>query len=82
MNARIRQYLFGTIFFGVGIYQLISKDYLEASLYCLAGLAFVFNTLTSEPRFLPQKRILVVITWILIIVTAVLFLYLIQFKYL
>ncbi len=80
MNSLSRQYLFGSIFFAVGIYHLWIREYLEASLYCLAGLAFIVNTLTSEPRLAEYKKILVAITWILIIATAILFLYLLQVR--
>lgn len=81
MNARTRQYLFAVIFLGIGAYQLYKKDYLEAALYLLAGSAFLFNTLTTEPSLFSYKKILVIITWVLIIVTALVFLYVMQFKY-
>ena len=82
MNAKSRQYLFGLIFFGVGIYQLVNKDYLEAGLYGVAGLAFICNTLTLEPKLIEYKKALVATSWVLIIATGILFLYLLQFKYL
>jgi hypothetical protein len=82
MNARTRQYLFGFIFFAVGIYQLTRHDALEASLYIAAGAAFVFNTLAMEPRLIAFKKILVIITWVLIAGTGLLLLWLVQFKYL
>lgn len=82
MNARTRQYLFGAIFIGVAIFQLLNKDYLEFSLYAVAGIAFIVNTLTLEAKLFKYKKPLIVITWLLIIATAILFLYLLQFKYL
>jgi hypothetical protein len=82
MNARQRQYLFGIIFLGFGIYQLVLKDMLEASLYMVAGAAFIFNTAASEPSLSKHKKLLVVITWVLIITAGLLFLYLLQFKFL
>lgn len=81
MNARTRQYLFGVIFFAVGIYQLSVNDLLEFSLYGLAGASFVVNALTLEPRLQTVKKPLVIFSWILIISTGILFLYLLQFKY-
>ena len=81
MKALTRQYLFGVIFIGVAVYQLVGKDYLEFSLYGVAGLAFVFNALTFEPKLFPYKRFLVITTWVLIITSGLLFLYLLQFKY-
>lgn len=82
MNARIRQYGFAGIFLAVGIYQLVQRDLLEASLYLVAGLAFVLNALATEPRLLPFRKGIVITTWILIIISGILFLYLLQEKYL
>lgn len=82
MNPRMRQYLFGAIFLAFGIYQLIKKDMQEAALYMVAGAAFVFNTVATEPALAQYKKILVVITWVLIITAGILFLYLLQFKFL
>jgi len=82
MNARQRQYLFGAIFLAFGIYQIVKKDMLEASLYMVAGAAFIFNTIATEPALAQYKKVLVIITWALIIVSGILFLYLLQFKFL
>jgi len=82
MNARQRQYLFGAIFLAFGIYQLVLKDWLEATLYMVAGAAFIFNTIASEPTLANYKRILVAITWVLIVTAGILCLYLLQFRYL
>jgi hypothetical protein len=81
MNALTRQYLFGVIFIGVGIYQGTIGDYLETSLYSLAGLAFIVNAATMQPQLVKYKKPLVIVSWILIITTGLLFLYLLQFKY-
>ena len=82
MNAKSRQYLFGLLFIAFGVYQLTVKDYLEFSLYALAGTAFIVNCLTMEPRLFAYKKPLVIVSWILIGATGILFLYLLQFKYL
>ncbi len=82
MNARTRQYFFGIIFLAVGIYQLVKKNSLEATLYMVAGAAFVFNTLATEPKFTDAKKVLVIITWGLIVAAGILFLYLLQFRFL
>ncbi|HET9053563.1 MAG TPA: hypothetical protein VFM90_05285 [Cyclobacteriaceae bacterium] len=81
MNAIQRQYLFGLIFFGVGVYYIVNGSWLEASLYLVAGLAFVFNALVLEPKLAKHKKPLTVISWILIIGTGLLLLYLIQFHW-
>ena len=71
MDSRIRQYLFGLIFFGFGVYEFKKNDPLEASVYLLAGLAFIFNNLVSEPSLLAYKKLLVTITWTLIIAASI-----------
>ena len=82
MDSRIRQYLFGLIFFGFGVYEFKKNDPLEASVYLLAGLAFIFNNLISEPKLVDYRKLLVTITWILIIAASIVFLYILQFKFL
>ena len=81
MSPSIRQYIFGSLFFAFGMYYMIKRDYVEGSLYCLAGLSFIFNTLTTEPSLSPYKKRLVIVTWVLIIITAIVFLWVLQFKY-
>lgn len=82
MIARLRPYLVSFLFFLVGAYQVYAGDLLEASLYILASLAFAFNSMAAEPKLVTYKKTIVLITWSLIIVTGILFLYLLQFKYL
>ena len=82
MDSHLRQYLFGLIFFGFGIYEFMKNDPLEASVYLIAGLAFIFNNLVSEPRFFNYRKTLVTITWVLIIAASIIFLYVLQFKFL
>jgi hypothetical protein len=82
MNSYRRQYLFGALFLSFAIYQAVVGDMLEFSLYGIAGLAFILNASTFEPRLIAYKKPLVITTWLLIAVTGVLFLYLLQFKYL
>jgi hypothetical protein len=82
MDSRTRQYLFGLIFFGFGIYEFTKNDPLEAAVYLSAGLAFICNNLVSEPRLYEYKKFLVTLTWILIIAAGGIFLYVLQFKFL
>ncbi len=82
MKTHSRQYLFGLIFLAVGVYQLFKKDMLEFSLYSFAAAAFIVNALTLEAKFARYKKPLVIASWILIAATGMLFLYLLQFKYL
>lgn len=81
MNALQRQCLFGLIFISVGVYQLTIRDFLEFSLYIAGGLAFIVNALTMEPTLAVYKKPLVVVSWVLIITTGLLLLYLVQFRW-
>lgn len=81
MNSRVRQYIFGFIFFGIGVYYLLQNNYLEASLYVLAGLSFTVNTLVNEPALSAYRKLLTIATWSLIIITSILFLWVLQSKY-
>jgi len=82
MNTQTRQYFFALIFIGIGIYQAIKGQYLELALYGTAGLAFVMNSLTLEPRLIAYKKPLVIITWVFIAAAVLVFIYVLQFKYL
>ena len=83
MNAQTKQYLFGALLLAFGLYLLFyKKDFLEASLFLLAALAFGVNTLVSEPRMVAYKKPLTIVSLILIITTGLVFLWVIQFKYL
>jgi len=81
MNATQRQYLFGLIFFCVGIYYITGTSWFESSLYIVAGLAFVVNALTLEPKLIKYKKPLSILSWILIIASGLLLLYMVQFKW-
>ena len=82
MDSRTRQYLFGLIFFAFGVYEFMKNDPLEAAVYLSAGLAFICNNLVSEPRLFQYKKILVTLTWVIIFAAGIIFLYVLQFKFL
>lgn len=81
MNSQTRQYLFGLIFIAVGGYQYYINDMLEFSMYVCAGSAFIVNALTTEPGLLSYKKPLVIVTWVLIVATALQFFYLLRYKF-
>jgi hypothetical protein len=77
MDSRLRQYLFGLIFFGFGVFEFKKNDPLEASVYLLAGLA-LFLFILSRTKAPSHKRLLVVVTWALIIAASIVFLYVLR----
>ena len=81
MSTTSRQYVFAAIFIAVAVYQATRKDYLEVILYTMAGMAFILNALSLEPRLEQYKRGLVITTWGLIVATGIFFLYMLQFKF-
>lgn len=82
MKSTKSQYIFGALFFAIGIYQLAIGDLAEFSLYAAGGSAFIVNALSLEPRMARHKKTLAIVSWLLIFVTGALFLYMLQFKYL
>jgi DMSO/TMAO reductase YedYZ heme-binding membrane subunit len=82
MDSRLRQYLFGLVFFGFGVYEFKKNDPLEAAVYLTAGLAFIFNNLVGEPKLVAYRKPLIITTWALIIAASIIFLYVLQFKFL
>lgn len=82
MKRTSRLYLFGAIFIGLGIYYAAQRDYLELCLYALAGLSFIVTALTLDPKSEAFRKPLVILSWVLIAATGILFLYMLQFKYL
>lgn len=80
MKSRNMHYFFGSIFIAMAIYQWTIKDMQEFTLYGLAGLAFIVNTMAMEPRLASYKKPLTIFTWLLMVATGILFLYLLQFK--
>lgn len=81
MRSSSRQYIFATIFIGVGVYQAVKGDMVEFWFYLMAGSAFILNALSIEPRLAAYRKALVIAAWILIGATAVFFVYLLQFKF-
>jgi hypothetical protein len=81
MKSTHRQYLFGLIFLAVAAFQLYARDLLEFTLYIVVGAAFIVNALTLEPKLAAHKLILVIASWILIILSGIMFLYLLQYKW-
>lgn len=82
MKSSRSQYIFGALFFAIGIYQLAVRDMAEFSLYAVAGSAFIVNALSMEPRFQRHKKALAIVSWLLIFATGLIFLFMLQFKYL
>jgi ABC-type branched-subunit amino acid transport system permease subunit len=80
MNNKSLNLAFAIGFFILGLYNLYRMDLQEVCLYFLAALAFVFNILASEPTLLRYKKPFTIMTWVLMVVTGLLFLYLLQFK--
>lgn len=80
INSKKLHYFFGSIFIAMAIYQWTIHDMQEFTLYGLAGLAFIINTMAMEPRLSSYKKPLTIFTWLLMIATGILFLYLLQFK--
>ncbi len=80
-TAHQRQYLFGALFIAFGIYRAWAGDYLEFSLYAMAGGAFIGNALIAEPALAHWRKVLIIADWALIIAAAFLFFFVIRYRY-
>ena len=74
-DSRI-QYLVGAVMIAFSLYQIYVKQFWEFSLYFSAGLAFVTMGLIVRNVFPKQKRLLNVVSWVLIITAGFILLFL------
>lgn len=78
MKGSVIQYIVGILMLSFSFYQLYIKDYWEASLYITAGLAFLIMGLIKNNALPRYRSILNVLSWILILLAAFLFLFLVR----
>ncbi len=69
----------GLGFFVFGIYELSRGRVEEMIMYSLVGLAFVFTWWSTRPGLEPKnKRMLTIISWVLILAAGFTFLFLVR----
>ena len=73
-----RQYLFGLAFIILSLFYFFKARDIEGALCVLAGLSFITNQLTAEPKLFAYKKMLVIATWIFILITGVFFFYVLR----
>jgi len=73
MNTTTRQFVFGLIFMGIGIYRIVNGDLVDFGLYASAGAAFVANGLSAVPALSKYSRGFAILTWVLIFVAGIFF---------
>jgi hypothetical protein len=73
MNVSTRQFLFGAVFIGIGVYRWVHGDSIDFGLYATAGAAFIANGLTSVESLAGYKRALAITTWVLIFIAGIFF---------
>ena len=74
-NSRV-QYLVGALLLAFSIYQILRREYWEFTLYLSAGLAFTIIGLISNDVFPSYRKILNVVSWVLIITAGFVLLFL------
>ncbi|MCZ8022572.1 MAG: hypothetical protein O9302_12960 [Cyclobacteriaceae bacterium] len=73
-----RQYLFGLAFIVLSLFYFFKSRDTEGTLCVLAGLSFITNQITAEPKLFEYKKMLVIATWIFILITGVFFFYVLR----
>lgn len=72
------RYLIGGAMILFGLFEVYRGNFWESSLYFTAGLAFVSIGMLMSERFLPYKKILNVVSWVLILAAVLLFFFLLR----
>lgn len=79
MNKRLtHEYGFTIAFFALAIYQLLKPNYMEMALYLVAGTAFLLMGLIKNGYFAKYKKLVDIISWILIVATVFYFLFMLR----
>lgn len=72
------QYIIGALFIGFAIYQIYRNEPWEFAMYSVAGAAFITIGLVKDNKFEQHKKLLNIISWILIITAGFLLMFLIR----
>jgi len=77
-KGSLLQYLVGGIMIAFSMYQVYLDDLWEFALYATGGAAFISVGLIKDNAFKNHKKLLSVVSWILILLTAFLFFFLVR----
>ena len=72
------QYLVGAALVLFSLYQVRRNEYWEYAMYCCTGLAFIVMGLIKDKVLIRYGTLLNVLSWILITLSALLFLFLVR----
>ena len=78
MKRASKQYLVGSLLLAFSVYQLWVPDFWEFSLYATTGLAFLVMGMIASKRFPKQNKLLTALSWILILASVFLLLFLVR----
>jgi len=73
-----KQYIPALLLIVFALYQLIKPDYWEFTMYLMAGVSFLLMGLIRDGWMSQYKKILDAVSWILIGLTVVMFLYMVS----
>ena len=72
------QLLVAVVFLALSIYRGIGEDYIQAALFLVMALGFSSMGVIKEGFFPQFNKILNILSWVFVVVAALLFLYAIQ----
>lgn len=79
MKAGKIRYLVGAAMLCMAVYQALKPDIWECLLYATAGAAFITMALLTDNVFPGARKLLNVLSWVLIIAAVLIFLFVLQF---
>ena len=72
------QFIVAIVFFALGIYKITGTEYIQAVLFIVMGLGFSSMAIINQGYLVRYSKIINALSWIFVVVAALLFLYAIQ----
>ncbi len=72
------QFIVSFVFLALGVYKLIGEEYIQAVLFIVMCLGFASMGIINQGYLPKYSKVIGVLSWVFVVVAALLFLYAIQ----
>ena len=72
------QFIVSFVFLALGVYKITGEEYIQAVLFIVMSLGFASMAIINQGYLPRYSRVIGVLSWVFIIIAALLFLYAIQ----